>query len=240
MRFLVLLALCALSAAGAARAATDRDARWEQHAQNVRIVRDNWGIAHIYGKSDADTVFGAIYAQAEDDFARIERNYLIGLGELAQAEGEGADLQRPACQRLFVDHVQLKHQYSRSPAWLKTADAGMVGWPELLLVEAPGGHAEGHPAFRALDGVILHRRQHRRRHRRASTSASCASSMAEQPPPASTAWRTPGADEAGRPAAPTALPLRPAAAHRATPCSGSIRIPRIISARSCTWSASRD
>ena len=73
-----------------------QDARWQQHAQNVRIVRDNWGIAHIYGKSDADAVFGMIYAQAEDDFGRIERNYLNGLGMLAQAEGESGDLQRPA------------------------------------------------------------------------------------------------------------------------------------------------
>ena len=128
MRFLVLLALCAWSAAGAARAATHQDARWQQHAQNVRIVRDNWGIAHIYGKSDADTVFGAIYAQAEDDFARIERNYLIGLGELAQAEGESA-IYNDLRARLFVDPVQLKRQYSRSPAWLKQL---MLAWSDGL------------------------------------------------------------------------------------------------------------
>jgi acyl-homoserine-lactone acylase len=128
MRFLVLLALCALSAVGAARAATDRDARWQQHARNVRIVRDNWGIAHIYGKSDADTVFGAIYAQAEDDFARIERNYLIGLGELAQAEGESA-IYNDLRARLFVDPGQLQRQYSHSPAWLKQL---MLAWSDGL------------------------------------------------------------------------------------------------------------
>ena len=47
-------------------------------------------------------MFGAIYAQAEDDFNRIERNYLNSLGWLAQAEGETAvysDLR----ERLFID-----------------------------------------------------------------------------------------------------------------------------------------
>ena len=57
-------------------------ARWEQQAANVTIVRDDWGIAHITGKTDADTVFGMIYAQAEDDFNRVETNYLNSLGTL--------------------------------------------------------------------------------------------------------------------------------------------------------------
>jgi acyl-homoserine-lactone acylase len=128
MRFLCLAFLCALSALGAADAATGQDARWRQHAENVRIVRDHWGIAHIYGKSDADAVFGMIYAQAEDDFARIERNYLDSLGLLAQAEGETAvysDLR----QRLFIDPRRLRQSYRSSPAWLKTL---MVAWSDGL------------------------------------------------------------------------------------------------------------
>src|SRR5215468_7690491 len=61
--------------------------RWETQAQNVSIVRDDWGIAHVNGRSDADAVFGMIYAQAEDDFNRVENNYLLSLGRLAEAEG---------------------------------------------------------------------------------------------------------------------------------------------------------
>src|SRR3979490_199971 len=61
---------------------------WEERAQNVTITRDDWGIAHVHGKTDADAVFGMIYAQAEDDFPRIENNYLSALGRMAQAEGE--------------------------------------------------------------------------------------------------------------------------------------------------------
>jgi acyl-homoserine-lactone acylase len=128
MKFLILTVLCALSAVGTVDAGTGQDARWRQHAENVRIVRDNWGIAHVYGKSDADAVFGMIYAQAEDDFGRIERNYLNGLGLLALAEGETAvytDLR----QRLFVDPRRLRQSYRSSPAWLKTL---MVAWSDGL------------------------------------------------------------------------------------------------------------
>ncbi len=58
-------------------------ANWEQRAQNVTIIRDDWGIPHIYGETDADAVFGMIYAQAEDDFNRIEVNFLNSQGRLA-------------------------------------------------------------------------------------------------------------------------------------------------------------
>jgi acyl-homoserine-lactone acylase len=117
MKALLLTGLCAAAAAHAASTPLE-DARWQTHARNVEIVRDNWGIAHVYGKSDADTVFGAIYAQAEDDFNRIERNYLTGLGWLAQAEGDSA-LYSDLRERLFIDADALKLQYRSSPAWLK-------------------------------------------------------------------------------------------------------------------------
>jgi acyl-homoserine-lactone acylase len=56
-------------------------------AQRVTIVRDDWGIAHVHGKTDADAVFGMAYAQAEDDFNRVETNYLTALGRTAEADG---------------------------------------------------------------------------------------------------------------------------------------------------------
>ncbi len=63
-------------------------ARWQQQAGRITIVRDDWGIAHVTGKTDADAVFGMIYAQAEDDFNRVETNYINAMGRLAEAEGE--------------------------------------------------------------------------------------------------------------------------------------------------------
>jgi acyl-homoserine-lactone acylase len=104
-------------AAGASDAASEN--AWRQHAQRVHIIRDNWGIAHVYGKSDADAVFGMIYAQAEDDFNRIEHNYLVSLGWLAQAEGESA-LYSDLRARLFIDVGRLQQQYRAAPVWLKS------------------------------------------------------------------------------------------------------------------------
>ena len=100
-------------------AATNADAvRWEKQAGNVTITRDDWGIAHVSGKTDADAVFGMIYAQAEDDFNRIETNYLNSLGSLAEAEGE-AKIYQDLRMKLYVDPATLKRQYAASPAWLK-------------------------------------------------------------------------------------------------------------------------
>ncbi|MFT3756684.1 MAG: penicillin acylase family protein [Pseudoxanthomonas sp.] len=91
---------------------------WTAQAARVEIVRDDYGIAHVHGKTDADAVFGMVYAQAEDDFPRIEQNYLVNLGLLAEADGEKA-IWQDLRQRLFLDHDKLKADYAASPAWLR-------------------------------------------------------------------------------------------------------------------------
>ena len=88
-------------------------------ARDVRIVRDDWGIAHIYGKTDADTVFGTVYAQAEDDFNRVETNYLNSIGRLAEAEGE-SKIYQDLRMKLFIDPADMQKKYEASPAWLKS------------------------------------------------------------------------------------------------------------------------
>ncbi|MGC2817774.1 MAG: penicillin acylase family protein, partial [Candidatus Acidiferrum sp.] len=93
-------------------------ARWDREAANVAIVRDDWGIAHVHGKTDADAVFGMIYAQAEDDFNRVETNYINAMGRLAEAEGE-SKIYQDLRMKLFIDPVELKKEYVASPDWLK-------------------------------------------------------------------------------------------------------------------------
>ncbi len=106
-------------AAGAGGAAVGGDlARWERQAQAVTITRDDWGIAHVRGRTDADAVFGMIYAQAEDDFNRVETNYLNSMGRLAEAEGEGA-IWQDLRMKLFIDPDSMRAKYAASPAWLK-------------------------------------------------------------------------------------------------------------------------
>src|SRR5579859_5680171 len=112
-------------------------ARWEQHAKSVTIVRDDWGIAHIYGKTDADAVFGMIYAQAEDDFNRVETNYLNSMGRLAESEGEGK-IYQDLRMKLFVDPADLKKDYNASPDWLKKLMNAWADGLNFYLAKHPG------------------------------------------------------------------------------------------------------
>ncbi len=93
-------------------------ARWEREARAVTIVRDDWGIAHVHGKTDADAIFGMIYAQAEDDFNRIETNYLNSMGRQAEAEGEDA-IWQDLRMKLFINPDSMRAKYAASPVWLK-------------------------------------------------------------------------------------------------------------------------
>jgi acyl-homoserine-lactone acylase len=114
-----ILVFAAVSACFAFQGSKDADlARWKQQAKNITIIRDDWGIAHIYGKTDADAVFGMEYAQAEDDFNRVETNYITSLGRLAEAEGE-ARIYQDLRMKLFIDPEALKKEYAASPAWLQ-------------------------------------------------------------------------------------------------------------------------
>ena len=87
-------------------------------AKRVTIHRDGWGIPHIYGKTDADAVFGLMYAQCEDDFARVEMNYIEKLGRMSEIKGE-KELAYDLYIKLLIDENQAKEEYKTSPLWLK-------------------------------------------------------------------------------------------------------------------------
>jgi len=125
MRFGLLV--LALSLAGSS-ALADEMASWRAQAARVTIVRDDWGIAHVKGRTDADAVFGMAYAQAEDDFNRVETNYITNLGRTSEAEGEGA-IWQDLRQKLYVSPEGLKADYARSPTWLKSL---MNAWADGL------------------------------------------------------------------------------------------------------------
>ncbi|MCS0614849.1 penicillin acylase family protein [Massilia kyonggiensis] len=93
-------------------------ARMQAQARRVTILRDKWGIPHVFGKTDADAVFGMLFAQAEDDFNRVELNYINALGRLAEVEGE-KEIWRDLRMKLYIDPAELKAKYAESPAWLK-------------------------------------------------------------------------------------------------------------------------
>jgi acyl-homoserine-lactone acylase len=126
---LVLAGFALASPAFAAtKAAPIGKERLKAEAARVSIIRDDWGIAHIHGKTDADAVFGMIYAQAEDDFNRVEMNYVVSMGRSAETEGQAA-IWKDLRQKMIVDPTDLKVKYAASPAWLKTL---MVSWADGL------------------------------------------------------------------------------------------------------------
>ena len=119
-RALILLAACHASPAP------------PRAVEPITIERDDWGIAHVHGATDADAVFGMIYAQAEDNFAQIETNYLAALGRLAEADGEAA-IWQDLRARMFLDPDRLRRDYAASPAPLRTLmDAWADGLDQFL------------------------------------------------------------------------------------------------------------
>jgi acyl-homoserine-lactone acylase len=136
MRTLALPLLFLLTAA----ATPDDLTKWKAEAARVTITRDDWGIAHVYGPTDADAVFGMIYAQAEDDFPRIEANYLTNLGRTAEADGEKA-IWQDLRSRLYYSPEHLQAEYAQSPDWLKKL---MIAWADGLNYYL-ATHADVHP-----------------------------------------------------------------------------------------------
>src|SRR3954463_2751868 len=128
-RSVFLFAALASTAVAQSPTASATDvARWSREAASVTITRDDWGIPHISGKTDADAVFGLLYAQAEDDFNRVETNYFDALGRAAETEGQDA-IYRDLRMRLINNPDSLKALYARAPGWLK---AVMNAWADGL------------------------------------------------------------------------------------------------------------
>src|SRR6476620_8205558 len=131
-KLLLVLAVASISCGGPSTSTSaevnPEVARLKARADRITITRDDWGIAHVHGKTDADAVFGAVYAQAEDDFNRVETNFINSQGRLAEAEGEG-EIYRDLRMKLFTDPAEMKAIYAKAPAAMK---ALMDGWADGL------------------------------------------------------------------------------------------------------------
>src|SRR5471030_2224018 len=92
--------------------------RFNVEARAVTIIRDNWGIPHIYGETDADAVFGLMYSECEDNFKGIEQNYLYQLGKQAEADGEKS-LYTDVTLQLIADSADAIKDYRASAPWFK-------------------------------------------------------------------------------------------------------------------------
>ncbi len=108
----------AVSAKQSHHLSAEEFSRLQNRAGNIKIIRDDYGVPHIYGKTDADAVFGLLFAQAEDDFNRVERNYIWATGRMAEVDGEDA-LFSDLRARLYMTTDEAKAAYEASPEWLK-------------------------------------------------------------------------------------------------------------------------
>ena len=117
MKNLISIALLVFFLSCAPKKATEQE-RWENHAKNTEIIRDDFGVPHIYGKTDADAVFGLLYAQCEDDFNRVERNYIWAIGRLAEIEGEKS-LYSDLRAKLYMTENEAKENFNQAPEWLQ-------------------------------------------------------------------------------------------------------------------------
>ena len=101
-------------------------ARWQQRAAQTEIIRDQWGIPHVYGKTDADAVFGMVYAQCEDDFIRVETNFINAMGRMAEVKGT-SHIYHDLRMKLFIEEDIVKEEFKNSPKWLQEL---MVAWAD--------------------------------------------------------------------------------------------------------------
>ena len=117
MRFLYVALFLGILSCSTNEQLTEAE-QWQIQAEGITIIRDDFGVPHIYGKTDADAVFGLLYAQCEDDFNRVEQNYIWATGRLAEVDGEDA-LYSDLRAKLFMTEEEAKANYEKSPDWLK-------------------------------------------------------------------------------------------------------------------------
>ncbi|MBB5284586.1 acyl-homoserine lactone acylase PvdQ [Rhabdobacter roseus] len=95
----------------------------KKQARQVTIVKDKWGIPHVYAKTDAGAVFGMMYVQCEEFFEKVESTLISRLGRQAEVEGEAA-LYKDLWTRMYIDSSKAIGLYEQSPRWLqKLCDA---------------------------------------------------------------------------------------------------------------------
>ncbi len=131
---LILLVNCSPKESGN-KILTEKE-RWEQHTSNTEIIRDAFGVPHIYGTTDADAVFGLLYAQCEDDFNRVEHNYIWAIGRLAEVDGEKA-IYSDLRAKLFMTKEEAIENYKRSPPWLQKLCLAFADGVNFYLSEHP-------------------------------------------------------------------------------------------------------
>ena len=102
----------------------------------VTIYRDTYGIPHVFGETDAATMFGFAYAQAEDNFWRLEDNYIRALGRKAEVEGERELVGDKRTRSLEIPRLA-RAEYRRLPNKMRAMLDGFAAGLNAYLADHP-------------------------------------------------------------------------------------------------------
>jgi len=109
-------------------------------AGDVTIYRDTYGVPHVFGRTDESTVFGFAYAQAEDNFWRVEENFIRALGRASEVYGEQTLKEDRLNHALEIPRLA-REEYARlDPHMRLLCDAFAAGFNYYL-----ARHPEVHP-----------------------------------------------------------------------------------------------
>ncbi len=116
--FIVAISLISCNSLFAQSFSSNQIQQLKTQASRVNIIRDNWGVPHVYGKTDADAVFGMMYVQCESYFPSIEQNLISKLGRDAELNGKKS-IYKDLLTRIFVDSVKAKQYYNQCTPYMK-------------------------------------------------------------------------------------------------------------------------
>ncbi|MEJ7738751.1 MAG: penicillin acylase family protein [Chitinophagaceae bacterium] len=137
MKILSILLFLALSFNVQSQTFTSAEIRsLKNEARKITIVKDKWGVPHVYTKTDAQAVFGMAYVQCEEFFEKVEATLINRLGRQAEVNGESA-IYKDLWTRIFTDSTRGKALYKDSPKWLQKLCDAFAGGINFYMISHP-------------------------------------------------------------------------------------------------------
>lgn len=98
------------------------------NVQNINIVRDAWGVPHIFTKTDAEAAYGLAWAHAEDNFEQVQQPMLVARGLLGTALGKDGALFDAVAYLLDARSIaEKRYDAAFSPAFKRILEAYAAG-----------------------------------------------------------------------------------------------------------------
>lgn len=133
---LTVLALLVLSFGAKAQFSTKEIKALKKEAKQITIIKDVYGVPHVYAKTDGQAVFGMSYVQCEEFFDKLENSLISRLGRQAELDGESA-IYKDLWTKIYTDSTRAKALYKESPVWLQKLCDGFAGGVNMYLLSHP-------------------------------------------------------------------------------------------------------